>query len=139
MGWDETYTDIGSWRFRTRFRDRKGRAVILHAGLMAPVEASDPVVKSAGGPEAAGRPWTYTGFVTDAWEDTGGANDQNERRLRQCQATVETARDGAGHEVPVHKINRDSLFPYSRAGLLSYVNKQFGTGFTAVRLLPLGR
>ena len=108
-------TDLDNHRISLAITDRAGRRVHLDASLVHYF-----------GPEITEwHPYGLTGMVMD---DHYG-NDPSDRIPQFRPVPIPLGRGR-------RKASRSSLFPYSKAGLLEMVNREFGTHFDAVRLVP---
>lgn len=106
-------TDLDNHRLATTFKDSRGRTVHLQAGLTQPVD----------GRIDEQHPYGFTGMVLSAYY----GDDEHDK----VPHFVPTPINGAGLRRPADA----ALFPYTRKGLLALVNREFGTGFTALRLI----
>lgn len=110
---------LSNCRIRTAFTNDAGKQVYFEAQGVSKPPKGDRYRKAF-----ADIPWEDYGSTDFAFEITGQYDDINERRLPQQQY--------AGRPVDVGE------FPYTRQGLLDYVNRQFGCSFDDVKIVNDG-
>lgn len=108
-------TDLDNHRISLAIIDQDGRHVYLEAVL----------IRNHGHEITESHPYGLTGMVTDAHYGNSPSN-----RIPQFRPVPIPL--GRGRR----EASRSSLFPYSKAGLLEMVNREFGTHFNMVRLVP---